>query len=126
MSPGIGAAGIMGVALEQLSPPVLTSVTPGPGGALTAGAYRYAITAVNANGETMISNEIVGTTETTNLTNAVLWTAVTGATSYRVYRSAAGGAAGTELFLATVTAPTVTYSDAAVGSPAGAIPTANT
>lgn len=126
MSPGIGAAGIMGVALEQLAAPVLSSVTPTTGGALTAGAYRYAVTAVNANGETTISNEIVGTTAAGNLTNALTWVAVTGATSYRVYRSAAGGGAGTELFLATVTAPTVTYNDAAVGAPSGAIPTANT
>jgi len=126
MAPGIGAAGIMGVALEQLAPPTLTSVTPTTGGALTAGAYRYAVTAVNASGETTISNEVVGTTSAGNLTNAVLWTAVTGATAYRVYRSAAGGGAGTELFLAQVTAPTVTYNDAAVGAPSGAFPTVNT
>lgn len=126
MAPGIGAAGIMGIGLEQLSPPTLTSVTPTAGGALTAGTYRYVITAVNANGETTISNEVSGTTAAADLTNVVLWTAVTGATSYRVYRTAAGGASGTELFLASVTAPTVTYNDAAVGTPTGAFPTVNT
>jgi hypothetical protein len=126
MSPGIGAAGIMGIAREVLPPPVIATVTPTAGGALTAGAYRYVVTAVNATGETTVSNEVTGTTAAGNLTNVVTWGAVTGATSYKVYRSAAGGGTGTELFLATVTAPTVTYNDAAVGAPAGALPTANT
>lgn len=126
MSPGIGAAGILGIAREILLPPTLTSVTPTTGGALTAGAYRYAVTAINANGETTISNEVVGTTAAGNLTNTVLWTAVASATAYRVYRSAAGGGVGTELFLTQVTAPTVTYNDAAVGAPSGAFPTQNT
>lgn len=126
MAPGIGASGIMGIAREVLIPPVIASVTPTAGGALTAGAYRYYVTAVNANGETTVSNEVTGTTSAGNLTNVVTWGAVTGATSYRVYRTAAGGASGTELFLATVTAPTVTYNDAAVGAPSGAFPTVNT
>lgn len=126
MAPGIGAAGIMGIAREVLAPPVATSATPTTGGALTAGTYKYYITAVNANGETTVSNELTGTTAGGNLTLAVLWAAVTGAVSYRIYRTAAGGATGTELFLATVTAPTVTYNDAAVGSPVGAFPTVNT
>lgn len=124
MAPGIGASGILGVALEQLSPPTLVSVTPGAGGALTAGTYRYVITAINANGETTVSNEISGTTATTNLTNTLVWNAVSGATGYRIYRTAAGGASGTELFHVAVGAVT-TYDDIAVGTPTGAFPTVN-
>lgn len=126
MTIGIGAAGIAGIAVEQLSPPVAVSATPTAGGALTAGTYKYYITATNANGETTVSNEITGTTSAGNLTLALTWNAVATAVAYRIYRTAAGGATGTELFLAQVTAPTVTYNDAAVGSPAGAFPTTNT
>lgn len=126
MAPGIGAAGIMGIAREILSPPTIASATATAGGALTAGAYRYYVTAINANGETTVSNEMTGTTAAANLTIALTWSAVTGATAYRIYRTAAGGASGTQLFLAQVTAPTVTYNDAAVGAPSGAFPTVNT
>jgi hypothetical protein len=50
---------------------------------------------------------------------------VTGATSYKIYRTAAGGAAGTQLLLASVAAPTVIYTDT-TAVPSGAFPTANT
>jgi len=124
-TPGIGASGIMGVAFESLAIPSLTSVTPSAGGALTAGAYKYVITAINANGETTQSNELTGTTAAGNLTNTLVWVAVPGATGYNIYRTAAGGGTGTELKLATVGAVT-TYNDAAVGAPSGALPTSNT
>lgn len=95
------------------------------GGSLTAGTYRWVITAINANGETTASNEVTATTATTNLTVTLTWVAVTGATGYRIYRTAAGGATGTELFLTAVGLVT-TYNDAAVGAPSGAFPTVNT
>jgi PKD repeat protein len=121
---GIGAAGIAGIAFEQLSPPVLAGSATS-GGALTAGTYKYYVTAINANGETTVSNEITITTATTNLTGALTWGAVTGATGYKVYRTAAAGATGTELLIATL-GVVLLYNDVAVGSPAGAFPTANT
>ena len=125
-NPGVGAAGIMGIAFEVLPPPTTLTATPSAGGGLTAGTYKYYVTAINASGETTVSNEATGTTAAGNLTNHLAWTAVTGATGYRVYRTAAGGATNTELFLASVTAPTVTYDDTAVGSPTGAFPNTNT
>ena len=124
MPAGIGAGGQMGIAAEVLLPPVATSATPTAGGALTAGTYKYYITALNANGETTISNELTGTTAAGNLTLTLLWVATVGATGYKIYRTAAGGATGTELLLATVGAVT-TYNDVAVGAPAGAFPTIN-
>lgn len=123
-NPGIGAAGVIGIAFEQLLPPVLAG-TPAAGGALTAGTYKYYITALNALGETTISNEITVTTSAGNLTAALTWGAVAGATGYKIYRTAAAGGTGTELLLATVGA-VLLYNDAAVGAPAGAFPLVNT
>lgn len=121
---GIGASGIAGIAFEQLSPPVLAG-SPTAGGALTAGVYKYYITAINANGETTVSNEITVTTAAGNLTAALTWGAVAGATGYKVYRTAAAGASNTELLLATL-GLVLLYNDVAVGAPAGAFPTSNT
>src|SRR5215467_1493851 len=115
----------MGIAFEVLPPPVQSAITQSAGGALTAGTYKYYVTAINALGETTVSNEQSGTTAAGNLTNVLTWGAVTGATGYKIYRTAASGATGTELLLATVGLVT-TYNDAAVGSPAGAFPTINT
>lgn len=123
---GIGGGGLLGIALEVLPAPVQAATVPSAsGGTLATGTYRYYVTAVNANGETTVSNEqtaaVTGPTGSVDLS----WAAVTGATAYRVYRTAAGGAAGTQLFLAQVTAPTVTYTDT-TAVPSGAFPTANT
>lgn len=121
---GIGAAGIMGIAIEDIPEPVLAG-SPTAGGALTAGTYKYYLTAINAVGETNVSNEITVTTAAGNLTATLTWSAVTGATGYKVYRTAAAGATGTELLVITLGA-VVTYADVAVGSPSGALPTTNT
>lgn len=122
--PGIGGGGLAGLAVEVLPPPIAVSAVAVAGGALTAGTYKYYVTAINANGETTISNEVTGTTETTNLTLNVTWGAVSGATGYKIYRTAAAGATGTQLLRATVGAVTL-YADVAVGVPAGALPAAN-
>jgi hypothetical protein len=114
----------MGIAFEVLPPPVLTGV-PTAGGALTAGTYLYEITALNAQGETSVSNEVSVTTAAGNLTAHLTWPAVTGATGYKVYRTAAGGGTGTELLVTTLGVVT-SYDDVAVGAPAGALPTFNT
>jgi hypothetical protein len=121
--PGIGGGGLMGLAVEVMPPPVLTGIVAA-GGALTAGAYKYRITAINANGETDVSNEVTVTTATTNLTAHLTWPAVSGATGYKIYRTAAAGATNTELLRATVGA-VLLYDDVAVGVPAGAMPTFN-
>jgi tail tube protein len=120
----IGANGQAGVAFEVLSPPVLTGA-PTAGGALTAGTYKYYVTALNALGETNVSNEVSVTTAAGNLTAHLTWPAVTGATGFKVYRTAAGGATDTELLVTTLGVVT-SYDDVAVGAPAGAFPTFNT
>lgn len=122
--PGIGGGGFMGLAIEMLTPPVLTG-TPTAGGALTAGVYKYYVTAINAVGESTVSNEVTVTTAAGNLTAHLTWLAVSGATGYKVYRTAAGGASNSELLRATL-GNVLLYDDVAVGAPSGAFPTVNT
>ncbi len=83
------------------------------------------MTAINAIGETNVSNEVTVTTAAGNLTAALTWAAITGATGYKVYRTAAAGATGTELLVTTLGVVT-SYNDTAVGAPSGALPTTNT
>jgi hypothetical protein len=126
MGYGIGGGGFMGVAIERLTPPVqIASTTNTSGGTLGAGTWRAVITAINGAGETTVSNEISQVTTGATSTINWNWNAVNGATGYKVYRTALGGAPGTELLLATVGAVT-TYLDTAPGAPAGAQPAANT
>lgn len=122
--PGIGGGGFMGLAIEMLTPPVLTGA-PAAGGALTAGVYKYYVTAINAVGESTVSNEVTVTTAAGNLTAHLTWPAVSGATGYKVYRTAAGGASNSELLRATL-GDVLLYDDVAVGAPSGAFPTVNT
>lgn len=123
--PNIGASGQMGIAFEVLPSPSNFVGAPAAGGALTAGTYKYYLTTLNANGESTVGTEVTVTTASTNLTAHLTWTAVTGATGYKVYRTAAGGASNTELLVTTLGLVT-TYDDTAVGSPSGAFPTLNT
>jgi len=128
MPQNIGASGQMGIAAEVLGPVQNFVGNPAAGGALTAGTYKYYITAINANGETAIvvgtTTEVTVTTSAGNLTAALTWNALTGATGYKIYRTASGGATGTELLLTTLGAVT-SFNDAAVGAPAGAFPLIN-
>lgn len=126
MAVGIGAAGILGVAIEDLIEPVQSALsTATTGGTITAGTYRYVVTALNANGETLASNEQTIVTTGSTSTVTVTWVAVTGATGYKLYKTAAGGGTGTELLYKTVGLVT-TDIDTSPGSPAGALPTSNT
>jgi hypothetical protein len=127
---GIGGGGFLGVALEQLLPPVQAAATSSTtGGTLPAtSAYKYVLTSTNAAGETTVSNEVTITTGAgaTN-SNTVNWAAVTGATGYKLYRTAAAGGPGTELLLTAIAGgATITYLDTGALTPAGAQPTVNT
>lgn len=123
---GIGGGGQAGLALEVLPPPVQSALaTAGTGGTILAGTYKYVVTAINANGETTISNRQPITTVGTTSTVTVMWATVVGATGYKLYKTAAGGADGTELLYKTVGAVT-TDVDTSPGSPSGTFPTVNT
>jgi len=73
------------------SGPSHVSATAGSGGSLAAGTYFYVVTAVSASGESVASDEVSATLGSTG-TITVSWSAVTGATGYRVYRGASAGA----------------------------------
>lgn len=123
---GVGGGGFVGIALEQLTPPVQSALaTATTGGTITAGTYKYVVTAINASGETTASNEQTIVTTGSTSTVTVTWAAVTGATGYRLYKTAAGGGTGTELLYKTVGVVTSDV-DTAPGAPSGAFPTTNT
>ena len=126
MAVGIGASSVMGIAFEQLPPPTQSALaTASSGGTITAGTYKYIVTAINALGETTGSNEQTIVTTGATSTVTVTWVAVTGATGYKLYKTASGGATQTELNYKTVGAVT-TDIDTAPGAPAGALPLVNT
>lgn len=91
------------------------------GGTLATGTYFYKVTALNANGETVASTEIsravTGPTGRVDLT----WSAVPGASSYRIYRGTATNAEN--VFYSSATN---SFSDTNAASSAGAPPGANT
>jgi hypothetical protein len=120
------------VAEINIGPPAFPStVFTGPsstGGNLAQSTtYYYKVTATNALGETTASIEqsyLVPTSGTSTNQITLNWTAVTGATGYKVYRSTSSGS---ELLLATVSGGgTTSYADTTGTTPAGALPTLNT
>lgn len=118
----------IGNSVAQLAAPVnatFTTATTG-GTLLDLTTYYYRVAAVNAQGGTSLAStetslETGNSTANTN-TLTVKWAAVTGATSYKVYGRTTGG----ELFMATVTAPTLQFVDTGSITPSGALPTSAT
>jgi hypothetical protein len=112
----------------SLSPP--TNLKASPGSTTTGSTtYRYVVTATatltaTVTGETLASTpEAIVTNFVAELSVAdpinVSWNPVTGATGYKLYRTVAGGASGSEQFLATISGgSTVTYTDDGSASPA--------
>jgi peptidoglycan/xylan/chitin deacetylase (PgdA/CDA1 family) len=93
------------------------------GGTLAAGTYYYKLTALSATGETLPSAEVSATTTTSTSKVTLTWSAPTGATGYRIYRSSASGA---ETLLASVGTVT-TFADTGAAPPgAPTPPTSNT
>ena len=86
-----------------------TSVTSADSGIWGAtGDYYYTVTAINALGETVASNEQSATVAATTDSVTVSWAAVTGATGYKVYR---GTAAGSEDHLVGTVGLVLSYKD---------------
>lgn len=110
-----------------LATPVLAAPTTGTtGGTLAAGTYFYKITATNALGETVGSNEVSQATTGTTSTVELTWAAIAGATGYRIYRATAtGGQSTSPALVASVGAVTV-YTDTGTAVTAGAVPAADT
>lgn len=103
-----------------LSFPTLTSVTTSTtGGTLAAGTYFYVVTAIFPQGESTKSNELSVVTTGTTSSNTINWTAVTGATGYRIYRGTTTGGQNVYYSVGAVT----TYLDTNAASTGGSPPT---
>lgn len=99
------------------------AVGSGTGGTLPANSYSYKYAAVVDGIETpasAASNVVVTTGSTSSV--AVTVTAVTGATSYKIYGRGVGAS---YLLMNTLTAPTVLYTDTNADTPSGAAKTVN-
>lgn len=95
------------------------------GGAFAAASYFWKITAINAFGETIASNEATAAIALNGSAN-LTWGAVPGATGYRIYRSAAtNGQNASPAFVAAVGAVTA-YTDTGAATTAGSVPASNT
>lgn len=102
-----------------LSPPTLSLGATGAG-AFAAGTYFWKVTAVNYQGETVGSNE-VSAALTLNQSKTLDWTAVTGASKYRLYRGTAAGAENTRVTETTA----LTFTDTGGAGTAAAPPASN-
>lgn len=119
------AFGIHGAA--YLSPPTGLGGTPSAGGGtFTAGTFYAQATALNGQGETLGSAEASATVAAGGKITWA-WTAVAGATSYRVYRAATSGGENTgHTSVAWVSAGITSFVDTGAATTSPAMPTANT
>ncbi|MFA5800095.1 MAG: hypothetical protein WC840_04005, partial [Candidatus Peribacteraceae bacterium] len=113
----IGAGGNLGV--EMATPSGVTAATT-TGGSLPAGTYYFRVSASDGVGATIGSSEVsraIAAGEAVTLS----WSAITGASSYRVF----GNATGAQNHYFTTSAATYTYATS-TGSTAGTPPAATT
>jgi hypothetical protein len=104
--------------------PVLSlGTTSGSGGTLPSGALFWQVTAVNRSGETIASNTVTATPGAGG-TQVLNWTAVTGATGYRIYRGP--GTAGTPNTWVAAAGAVTTYTDTGTALYASCPPKVNT
>jgi hypothetical protein len=113
---------LLAVTLAAPTPGTFTTATTG-GTLASSTTYYYRVSGINAGGETLPNTETSKATGAGTETNTVTvkWSALTGATGYRIY----GRSTGAELFMAEVGAVTEWTDDGSV-TPAGAMPTVNT
>jgi hypothetical protein len=112
---------------DVVTPPIASPVaalgaTTASGGTFAAGDYFWVVTATNAHGETLASNEVTATL-VANDSKAITWDAITGATGYKLYRGTAAGAE--DVLVATVGAVT-TATDTGDAGEAATLPATNT
>lgn len=86
------AHGVLCNVTATMPAPILTlGTTSTTGGTLAAGTYYWKVSALNAAGETLASNEVTATTTGTTSSQPLSWPAVAGAVSYNVYRGTTAG-----------------------------------
>lgn len=97
--------------------PVQASAVAASGGSLANGTtYYWVVTALNANGETVKSNEQSLAISNPNNTGTISWAAVTNATSYKVYRSTSTGTYGATSLVGSTSGVTLNDTGAALSS----------
>ncbi|MFH1233503.1 MAG: hypothetical protein V1649_02515, partial [Patescibacteria group bacterium] len=106
-------------AQEMAVPTGVTTATT-TGGTLPAGTYYFKVVSSDGIGTTIGSSEVSRTILASEAIN-ISWTAVTGASSYRVY----GNTQGAQNHYFTTTATTYTYATS-TGSTAGTVPSVTT
>ncbi|WP_346924990.1 hypothetical protein [uncultured Arthrobacter sp.] len=97
------------------APSITLGATATTGGTFAAGTYYWVVAATSASGDSLTSNE-VSATVAANGTQVLDWTAVTGATGYKVYR---GSSAGGQNVLVTTLGAVATYTDTGAAGTAG-------
>ena len=105
-----------GTQISAPAAPTLAATT----GTLVAGTYTYAVTATNAQGETIASTSAAITLSATGGVS-VSWAAVAGAAGYKVY----GRVSGSLGLIGSVTSPILTFTDDGSVTPGAASPTTN-
>ena len=123
------AAVLRAKVLDFTTAPVIADpeITRRPAGSLAAGAWIYRVAATmpatdadNPGGETLASDEVTAYF-VFNSTVRLRWSAIPGATGYRVYRTPTiNGASGSEVLLATVAGAETAYLDDGTATPAAA------
>lgn len=133
-----GQAGFRGpsqfikAAMPTLAAPTITAgmFTPATtGGTLPAGAYRAVLTLVNAQGETIASNEVSGITVASGTTGSIAFSngsAFAAGVTGKLYLTQMGGATGTETFAIAVPNGGTATITAQPAAGASAPPIANT
>lgn len=113
---------------DLVNPTATTTATATTGGTIPASTtYYYVVTATNANGETMASNEVSQATGSGTATNTITvnWNKVPNAYGYKVYRGTATGAENT--LIGTITnGNTLTFVDTGAAGSAASLPVSNT
>jgi hypothetical protein len=110
---------------NSLSAPTISSLTPSTsGGSITANTYYYVMTADNSQGESLASAYQKVTTTGSTSSVAIAWGAVTGATSYKIYRNTSASFTSGALLI-TSSATGTAYTDTAASASAGIPPTSN-
>lgn len=116
-----------GAPIGGLTPPTGFTATPVVGGGtFAAGTFFWKITALTAAGETNGSAEATAAIVLNGSAN-LAWTAVPGATGYKIYRSTATGGSSVSPSLVTtvVSGATVAFTDTGAATTAGAVPATN-
>lgn len=117
-----GTASIATVYDSKVIPPVqAAATTSSTGGTLAAATYYYVVTTVSAAGESFRSNEVSVATAGTTSSNTINWSAVSGATGYKIYRGTAAGVEDVFYSVGIVT----TFLDTGAANTAGTPPSGN-